>query len=145
MPNFFFGKHLITRYSMHVSILYFRTVFIWTAKVICVCSGTSFLRSSIGYLWTRAPFSSNEKQNEDQSWLPRSPFPVLLRIIWISFEFWLVLCAVCVHFRGQVWKGVPKITYFSLKWDQGLENPAGAHPHQNWLHNSSTELMQILD
>lgn len=36
-----------------------------------------------------------------------------------------------MEFRGKVWNGYWKITfYFGLKWVQGLENRA-AHPHQN--------------
>ena len=42
-------------------------------------------------------FSSNQKQNQNQSWLARTRFPAVFTSATCTvFEFWLVHCIVCV-------------------------------------------------
>ena len=61
---------------------------------LSLCRRRTSLRYMTG-LKTRATFSSNQKWNQNQSWLARTRFPALCVSFMYCFEFWLVHCIVC--------------------------------------------------
>ena len=64
------------------------------------------IRYVIGLKKMRATFSSNHKENQNQSWLVRTRFPVLFGFTLAAgdfFEFWLVDRIVCVFCDWLEW------------------------------------------
>ena len=62
--------------------------------------GLALLRTVIGWQ-NSSQLSTNEKQNQNQSWLARTRFPPLfprlgLVVTCICFKFWLAHCTICV-------------------------------------------------